>query len=127
VKVNAKTNVPAVVRLTSEVSDRLAYNAARSTQARLRRTAPKKTGALAASFFITKIKHGSVSAYSIHTALDYANYQNKGTGPIHAKPGGVLRFEAGGSIVFAKSTRGVPATHFMDNAFNAITMADFVT
>lgn len=126
-RIKTSVNRQGTLRLASETSNRLAYNAARSVQARLRRTAPRKTGALSESFQIDRVKYGTVTSYSVWTPLEYANYQNKGTGPIFPRPGGVLRFEAGGQIVFAKSTRGVPATHFMDRAYAAITADDFTS
>jgi hypothetical protein len=65
--------------------------------------------------------------FTVGSDLDYAGYQEWGTGPIRARRGGVLAWRGrGGGMVFARSTSGVPAVHYMARAARAVTLADFV-
>lgn len=125
-RVDMQLDAGAIYRLQVDTANRLAENAAKAVESRAARFAPRRTGALAASIKIIKVEHGAQVTYEIGSDLHYAKYQEFGTGPIHARPGGVLRFQAGGQIVFAKSTSGVPATHFMAKAGALVTLADFV-
>lgn len=109
------------VRTAQELSKR----GAESIQARARRFAPKDTGALAESIIVIPVSIGVQTRYKVVVMAKHGRYQEFGTGPIHAKPGGVLRFRAGGQVVFARSTRGVPAVHFMRRAAESATLADF--
>lgn len=127
VKVKVRLYRPVIYRVQADTADQVAGKAAQHIQSRARRFAPKDTGALAASIFVVKVSGGVKTTYKVGTDLHYARYQEKGTGPIFAKPGGVLRFKAGGKIIFAKSTRGVPATHFMRRAAIGVQVADFLT
>ncbi len=125
--IDIKLDQAAIYRLSTRTAQKLAGQAAQEVQARARRFAPKRTGALAASIVSVKVSDGEVVAYKIGSHLDYAAYQEYGTGPIYARPGGVLRFESGGKIVFARRTSGVPATHFMARAAATINITDFIT
>jgi HK97 gp10 family phage protein len=116
---------PAILRLVTETTDKLASKAADSVQRRARRHAPKRTGKLAASIYTLRIEAGPVTTYSIGSDLHYARYQEFGTGPINARPGGVLAWPSAGGMVFARHTRGVPATHFMRKAGETISERDF--
>lgn len=110
------------------VTDRSASKAARVVAARARAYAPRDTGALAASINARVISKGVVTSYSVGSNLPYAEWQNKGVPhriyPVRAK---ALRFKPKGSnvFVFAKSTRGVPATHFLDRAYESLRVSDF--
>jgi HK97 gp10 family phage protein len=126
-KFTFKPDRGAIYRLETETADRLAGRAAQSVQARARRFAPKATGELAVSINVNKVASGPKTAYQIGSSVNYAGYQEFGTGPIYAKPGGVLRFKVGGRTVFATKTSGVPATHFMKRAGQGINLADFTT
>ena len=112
--------------VATRTADRAARKAAVSGQNRARRLAPKDTGALAASITITKVSDGLKVTYRIGSPLQYARYQEFGTGPIVPVRSKVLRFKAGGVTVFAHRTRGVPATHFMARASRMLTIADFI-
>lgn len=125
-KVNVSLDLKACVRLQTTTANRLAGQAAQEVQARARRFAPKRTGALALSIETVKVLDGEIVVYKIRSPLEYAEYQEFGTGPIFAKPGGVLRFKVGGMIIFARHTKGVPATHFMRRAADHITISDFI-
>jgi HK97 gp10 family phage protein len=127
-RVSIDINYHNVGLLVSDTGETLAKRAANRVQARARRFAPRKTGALAASIRVNKVSGGIVTSYAVYTDLDYGAYQEWGTGPIYPKkPGGVLVFEVGGVTVFAKHTSGVPATHFMRRAGDLTTVLDFIT
>ena len=117
-------------RAVLQVQTRTAYDLARaganSAQARARRYAPKRTGALAASIHVKPTRLGPVTSFAIGSDLDYAAYQEWGTGPIYARPGGVLAWVSGGRMVFARHTSGVPATHFMARTLAHMNLTDFL-
>lgn len=125
--VNVRWNHGAILLLTSEVSNKAAYNMAQKTQGRARRFAPVDTGALRESIHVTPRRVGGErTTYAVGSPLHYAVYQEWGTGPIHAKPGGVLRFKPKGSgqFIFRPRTKGVPATHFMAKALAEVRAGD---
>lgn len=124
-KVRVRLNETNILLLGERTSERLARNGAERVKDRAQRNAPVRTGALRDSIGITKIREGLTTTYKIGSPLEYAQYQEDGTGPVIARPGGVLVFEAGGVTVFAKHTRGTPATHFMRRTAATITEADF--
>jgi hypothetical protein len=66
--------------------------------------------------------------YAVGSSLDYASYQEEGIGPVHARPGHVLRFRPKGSAVFIfrPRTRGFPGAHFMRDAYRSIKLQDFL-
>lgn len=128
VKVRLKTSVnsKAILRLSATLGEKMASNAAEATQKRARRFAPVRTGALRESIAITRLpSRPGFTTFAIGSHLPYARYQEHGTGPIFAKPGRWLVFQVKGRTVFAKKTRGVPATHFMEKARLAIRESDF--
>lgn len=91
--------------------------------------APVESGALAASVYVTPW-HGRDATdvrFAVGSRLKYAGWQNSGTGPIHARPGGLLRFRPKGSsvFIFRKFTRGVPATHFLTKPLKALRATEF--
>jgi HK97 gp10 family phage protein len=98
-----------------------ARKVANTIERRAKVLAPKKTGALAASIQTSfqRITFNE-TVFEVGSPLHYAPYQEFGTGPIFAKPGSVLVFEAGGATVFTKRTRGVPAVHYLENALLSI-------
>lgn len=116
----------AVARLATDASYELAKDAADRVQDLARAFAPKRTGALAASIEVQIVgAPGLETTFEVGSPLDYAVYQEFGTGPIHASPGKVLSFTVGGTRVFAMRTSGVPATHFMRRALNVLKAGDF--
>jgi len=119
INVEVNLNRTKVQVLVTERRSRAAEKGARAIQARARILAPKDTGRLAESIDVTLERvTADTTVYEVGSTLYYAPYQNFGTGPIYAKPGGVLVFtpKGGGAVVFTKRTRGVPATHFMEEA-----------
>lgn len=89
-----------------------------------RATAPADTGHLRASVTSGVHNRGSSVVGRVSSSLDYAIYQEKGTGiyagkgPIRPKKAKVLAFRPKGSakMVFAKEVKGTPATHFLEKA-----------
>ena len=88
------------------------------------------TGRLADSFRIRQISApGATSAkFSVYTDVEYWKYQNYGTRgsrPVNAK---VLRFKpkGSGSFVFAMHTAPIAPSYFMEDAFRALTVHDFL-
>lgn len=69
-----------------------------------------------------------ITVYHVLPAEWYMRVQEVGTGPIYPIRAQFLRFKPKGQtyFVFARRTRGVPAGHFMREARNAITTADFL-
>ena len=116
----------AIYRLSVSTANDLAEKGAKSVQKRARRLAPTKTGALRASIGIRQVEHGLRVTYEIGSNLEYAKYQEFGTGPIYPRMYGVLVWQGSdGTNIFARRTSGVPATHFMSRAAAVISIADF--
>jgi hypothetical protein len=117
---------PTIFGLTTKVAYDLAHKGAVSAKHRAQRMAPKRTGALAASITVEmRGIVGPVVTFVISSPLDYAAYQEFGTGPIVPKRAKALSFTVGGMRVFAMRTSGVPATHFMQRAGLLVTAKDF--
>lgn len=128
VSVDVRLFDPQVTRLLADKTNECARRAAEKTQQRARNYAPSRTGELRRSIIIRGRQGRDMATYTVGSPLKYAKWQNDGTGPIHARPGGVLVFspKGGGGPIFRRSTRGVPATRFMNKAFDQITLADFL-
>jgi len=111
----------------TEVSSRSALKAATKLRDSARAKAPKGTGVGAASIDVRfQSSDDKGTYYLVGPSLQYMAWQNNGTGPITPRrPGGTLRFKAGGVFVFAKRTRGVPAVHFMEKALAEMTVEDY--
>lgn len=124
-KFSYRLNYPAILRLQVTTSAKLAHKGAESVRDRARRFAPIKTGALRESIIVEPVFIGVNSKFKVYSPLDHATYQEWGTGPIFARPGGVLRWTDGANVIFARRTRGVPAVHFMAKAGATITIHDF--
>jgi HK97 gp10 family phage protein len=109
-----------------DVSRKSARAAATRLRDAARRKAPKRTGRGAESISVRSEESSwRGSYYLVGPEVKYMAYQESGTGPIHARPGGVLRFQSGGVFVFARRTRGVPAVHFMRDSYREMTVQDF--
>lgn len=125
-RVDIDYNYAEILRLTTKVSFFTARKGAEAAQRHARRLAPFDTGALRMSIKVRlKGTVGQVTTFTIYSDLDYAQYQEFGTGPITPRTAKVLSFKVGGKRVFAMRTRGVPATHFMSRAGALITARDF--
>jgi len=111
----------------TERSDLSARSAAAALRDRARAKAPKKTGEGARSIGYRQVSSDPKgSAYTVGPTKKYMNYQEYGTGRISASPGRVLRFQgSGGAFIFRKRTKGVPARHFMRDAFAELREEDF--
>lgn len=128
VKVDVDLYRPVMNAYLAERSDLSARSAAEAVRDRARDLAPKETGRGARSIVYRKDRSsGEGTRYTVGSPLDYMAYQERGTGPILARPGSVLVFKPKGSsvFIFRPRTRGVPAQHFMQKALNSLTIADF--
>lgn len=75
----------------------------------------KPTTAASSGAITTTVKWPAKSK----TGFSYPYVVNFGRGPVTAKPGGVLRFEVGGKILFRKSVRAAKAQHFAERGLEA--------
>lgn len=82
--------------------------------------APVKTGTLRRSIAHRVTVSPMVTTATIGTNVPYAKHVEFGRGPIHAKPGGALRFEIGGKVIFAKSVGPAKARPFLFRAFREL-------
>jgi hypothetical protein len=71
--------------------------------------------AVSASTITTTVKWPAKSKQG----FNYPYIVNYGRGPVFAKPGGVLRFEVGGKILFRKSVGAAKAQHFAEKGLEA--------
>ncbi len=80
--------------------------------------APVETGRGRASISSNMSIRGKRVMCVIGTGVFYMRIQHQGTGPIYPKKAKALRFKPKGAgyFVFAKKTRGVPATPFLVKA-----------
>ena len=113
--------------LTEESSYKSARAAARRVQDRSRELAPRRTGRGARSIEVRVRRTGKDGTwFRVGPSEKYMEYQEKGTGPVRARPGGVLRFQSGsGVFIFRPRTRGVRARHFMRDALRELHERDF--
>lgn len=111
------------------ISKKMAKQAADVTVERAKRLAPVDTGAGREAIYAVDVdsRRRFRTTYVVRNGKKYMDYQEHGTGPIVAGPGKVLRFKPKGSnvFIFRKSTRGVPAVHFLRNALRMLTKEDF--
>lgn len=115
------------------VTDKSAKKAADITRDRARANLVAagrvNTGKLLSSINVRKVSSvGPVTTYSVGTSVPYAGYQERGIGPVHARPGGVLRFKPKGmgSFIFRPRTKGFPGAYFMRNAYRSLTLRDYL-
>lgn len=112
-----------------QVTDASASRAARAATIRARVRAPYRTGTLAKSIVARRtVNTPDLTSYMIGSNVDYAGFQEEGVlHRIYPRKAKALRFKPKGSnvFVFAKSTRGVPAVHYLRDAANTLTLADF--
>lgn len=88
--------------------------------------APVDTGLLRNSI-VAELKQQTPNSvvWTIGSSAPYAAYQEFGTGPIFARRAPMLVFKVGNQWVRTYSTRGVPATHFLQKALDLTTARDF--
>jgi hypothetical protein len=95
----------------------------RKVEALAKRLAPVDTGRLAGSIVTVQINVGGKPGAGVGTNVEYALYVHDGTRahPIAPKRAKVLRFKAGGSVVFTSKVNhpGTKAVPFLENALVA--------
>lgn len=93
---------------------RVADDAATEMLADMERDAPRLTGAMTQTIEVEEHDSDTSITRVIRAPAEYASWQDEGVeGPILPVRAKALRFVAkDGSVVFVKSTRGVPATHW---------------
>jgi hypothetical protein len=117
----AQTVVPA----TRKAGERTVMRARNNLAAKGRR----RTGRLSASINAKVISaNPHLPMVEVGSYLDYAIYQERGIGPVHAKPGRVLRFQpkGGGAFIFRPRTRGFSGAFFLRDAARQISVDDFL-
>lgn len=106
--------------------------AATRVAGRAQSKAPYRTGRLREAIQPRKApdgKQGLEVTYLVGArGVRYANFQEFGTGPIFPKRAKFLRFipKGGTKFVFAKRTRGVPAVHFLRDAYRSLSINDYL-
>lgn len=116
--------------VTGASSKRAAEKTAARANANVRAKGRVRTGALAQSYRATpkSTAKPDQAEYEVSSPLSYAGFQEDGIGPVHARPGGVLRFQPKGSsvFIFRPRTSGFTGAHQLRDAFRALTPADFL-
>lgn len=114
-----------------DVADMSAKRAAERVAERAQSNAPYRTGKLRSSISARKAPdkaQGLEATYLVGArGVPYAQYQEEGTGPIYPVRARFLRFvpKGGSTFVFARRTRGVPATHFLRDAYATLSLSDY--
>lgn len=126
VRVKARLNSTAVRYLAVQTAAKYGRKSAEAIQGRAKRFAPVRTGELRESIIVVPVVIGERTRFRVKATAKHASYQEYGTGPIFARPGGVLAFKVGGRQVFVTRTSGVPATHFMRRAAQMSSEADLL-
>lgn len=115
--------------VVNQTAQKAVNRASITAMSRAKAMAPTDSGKLRNS--ITRTLPAMVSRRTwsaiVHSTLDYALYQEKGTrahGPVRAK---FLRFKPKGSrkYVYAKWVRGVPAQNYLKRAVESLRVSDF--
>lgn len=116
-----KTSELSARRAADKVADRANMN--------VRAAGRVRTGKLAGSYRAVPHKMGLNSAsFQVGSPLEYAVFQEDGIGPVHARPGGVLRFQPKGSAVFIfrRRTKGFRGAHQLRRAYESLSLSDFL-
>lgn len=118
--------------LRQQVSNETATRAAKVTRdrakANLAAAGRINTAALWHSIHYRQIRSlPKGSAYMVGSTLPYAIFQEEGIGPVHARPGGVLRFRPVGQqgFIFRPRTKGFKGAFYLRHALDALTERDF--
>lgn len=64
-------------------------------------------------------------AFAVTARARHAIFNELGTKGAQAKPGKFLRFTIGSRVIYAKKVKGIKGIHFMRNALESLTPADF--
>lgn len=86
------------------------------------------TGALVLSIKEERALYGPTrSTWRVGSDLEYAIFQELGIGPVHARPGGVLRFKPKGAVayIYRPRTKGFEGAHFLEDALRRLTAHDY--
>lgn len=123
----------AINHLLRETTDASAHKAATIVRDRARlnllRKNRHKTGTLDRSIRIRMVKQDAHSTtYNVGSTLEYAGYQETGFGPVYPVRAKFLVFVPKGAhmVVFAKKTRGLEGAHYLRDAQQSLTMADYL-
>lgn len=110
---------------TGEIG-RASARAAGAIRDRAKENAPVDEGLLRNSI-VSELAEQTATriVWRVGTNVEYAIYQELGTGPIFARRAPYLVFKVGGKWVRTYSTRGVPAVRYLTRAVEATTSADF--
>lgn len=65
-------------------------------------------------------------AFAVTARAKHSIFNELGTKGAVARPGKFLRFTIGSRVIYAKRVRGIKGIHFMRNALDSLTSADFV-
>lgn len=119
----------ALRRVITNASRRELTEAARQVVNRAKVLAPVDTGRLRASIRADPPRIFSLrGSVSVGSDVEYSGYVNDGTRPHTIRPrrtGGVLRFQVGGQVVFARVVNhpGTRARPFLDRALREVAAA----
>jgi hypothetical protein len=98
----------------------------RKVQRHAQRNVNSRTGALSRSITISWTSYYGAPGVEVGTSLYYGIMVHDGTGiygpsgrPIRARPGGYLKFQARGGVVYAKSVRGQRSNPFLRDALRS--------
>jgi HK97 gp10 family phage protein len=105
---------------------RAARRAAGRIRDRAKENAPVRDGLLRNSI-VSELEYQGLYnvVWRIGTDVEYAIYQELGTGPIFARRAPYLVFKVGDRWVSTYSTRGVPAVRYLTRAIEETSIADF--
>lgn len=119
----------AIQRLVEDSSDAALESAATVTANRARINLSNKgrhsTGRLGQSI---QARKAGPFQWTVGSFLEYAIYQEEGVrGPVYPRRAKVLRFKPKGAsqFVFARFTKGFPGAHYLRDAYQSLTEADF--
>lgn len=107
---------------------RAAARAAGKVRDRAKENAPVDNGLLRNSIISEQVPNSPLHiTFRIGSNVEYAIYQELGTGPIFARraPFLVFKIKNGGPWVTTYSTRGVPAVRYLTRAIDSLTVLDF--
>lgn len=117
------------IRTTHDAARRAAETTERRVKQNIVSSGRVDTGRMLASVDAMMVSQTVTHAeWRVVVDTPYAIYQEKGIGPVHARPGHVLRFRPKGSatFIFRPRTRGFAGAHFMQRAYSALSTSDFL-
>ena len=129
-QVKLKLNRQAMAQVKQEAGQTATRRAAEATVRRTRANITRKgrvdTGKMLSSVKARPSPSGNDPGYAVGSDLSYFDYQEKGTRGHTMPRGKFMVFRGrGGTLVFARSVKGVKAGHFMRDALAALSERDF--